>query len=76
MASSIAALPRDSHVQSHAAVHKNKLCDSYALLVSESDRRWLDPDLSLANFSYRADQLRRERVSIFKRTSKRSKIDS
>ncbi len=28
MASRITALPRDSHEPSHAAVHKNKLCDS------------------------------------------------
>jgi len=34
MASRIPALPRDSHVQSHAAVHKNKLCDSRAPLVA------------------------------------------
>ena len=33
MASRIPALPRDSHVQSHAAVHKNKLCDSHAHLA-------------------------------------------
>jgi hypothetical protein len=26
--------PQDSHVQSHAAVHKNKLCDSHAPLVA------------------------------------------
>jgi hypothetical protein len=32
MASRIPALPQESHVQSHAAVHKNKLCDSHALL--------------------------------------------
>jgi hypothetical protein len=29
-------LPRDSHVQSHAAVHKNKLCDSHAPLVARA----------------------------------------
>src|SRR6267378_2102176 len=34
MASRIPALPQDSHVQSHAAVHKNKLCDSHAPLVA------------------------------------------
>jgi hypothetical protein len=33
MASRIPASPRDSHVQSHAAVHKNKLWDSHAPLV-------------------------------------------
>jgi hypothetical protein len=32
MASRIPPLPRDSHVQSHAAVHKNELCDSHAHL--------------------------------------------
>jgi len=32
MASRIPELPRDSHVQSHAAGHKNKLCDSHAAL--------------------------------------------
>jgi hypothetical protein len=36
MASRIPALPRDSHVQSHAAVHKNKLCDSHAHLVARA----------------------------------------
>jgi hypothetical protein len=36
MASHIPALPRDSHVQSHAAVHKNKLCDSHAPLVARA----------------------------------------
>ena len=36
MASRIPALPRDSHVQSHAAVHKNKLCDSHAPLVARA----------------------------------------
>jgi hypothetical protein len=36
MASRIPALPRDSHVQSHAAVHKNKLCDSHAALVARA----------------------------------------
>jgi len=34
MASRIPALPRDSHVQSHAAVRKNKLCDSHSLCVA------------------------------------------
>jgi hypothetical protein len=34
MASRIPALPRDSHVQSHAAVHKNKLCDSHTLCAA------------------------------------------
>jgi hypothetical protein len=36
MASRIPALPRDSHVQSHAAVHKNKLCDSHARLEARA----------------------------------------
>jgi hypothetical protein len=36
MASRIPALPRDSHVQSHAAVHENKLCDSHAALVARA----------------------------------------
>jgi hypothetical protein len=36
MASRIPALPRDSHAQSHAAVHKNKLCDSHALLAARA----------------------------------------
>jgi hypothetical protein len=36
MASRIATLPRDSHVQSHAAVHKNKLCDSHAALIARA----------------------------------------
>jgi hypothetical protein len=36
MASRSPALPRDSHVQSHAAVHKNELCDSHAHLVARA----------------------------------------
>jgi hypothetical protein len=36
MASRFPALPRDSHVRSHAAVHKNKLCDSHAALVARA----------------------------------------
>jgi hypothetical protein len=36
MASRIPALPRDSHVQSHAALHKNNLCDSHAALVARA----------------------------------------
>jgi len=36
MASRIPALPRDSHLPSHAAVHKNKLCDSHAPLVARA----------------------------------------
>jgi hypothetical protein len=36
MASRIPALPRDSHVPSHAAVHKNKLCDFHAPLVARA----------------------------------------
>ncbi len=42
MASRIPALPRDSHVQSHAEVFKNKLCEFPRSPHSESDRRWLD----------------------------------
>ena len=34
IASRIPTLPRDSHAQSHAAVHKNKLSDSRAPLVA------------------------------------------
>jgi hypothetical protein len=34
MASRIPVLPRDSHVPSHAAVHKNNLCDSHSLCVA------------------------------------------
>jgi hypothetical protein len=34
MASRIPALPRDLHVQSHAAVHKDNLCDSHSLCVA------------------------------------------
>ena len=33
MASTFPALPRDSHVQSRAAVHENESCDSHARLV-------------------------------------------
>jgi hypothetical protein len=36
MASRIPALPRDSHVQSHGAVHKSKLCDSHARLLARA----------------------------------------
>jgi hypothetical protein len=36
MASRVPALLRDSHVQSHAAVHKNKLCDSRAARVARA----------------------------------------
>jgi hypothetical protein len=34
MASRIPALPRDSHVQSHAAVRKDKLCDFHVAVVA------------------------------------------
>ena len=34
MASRIPVLRRDSHVPSHAAVHKNNLCDSHSLCVA------------------------------------------
>jgi hypothetical protein len=34
MASRIPALPRDSHVRSHATIHKNKLCDSHTLCAA------------------------------------------
>jgi hypothetical protein len=36
MASRIPTLPRDSHVQSHAAIHKNKLCDTHAARVARA----------------------------------------
>ena len=36
MASRIPSLPQHSHVQSHAAVHKNNLCDSHAPLVARA----------------------------------------
>ena len=50
MASRIPALPRDSHVQSHAAVHKNKLCDSHAALVARAiAMAGLDPTRSAAS---------------------------
>ena len=42
MASRNPALPSDSHVQSHAEVFKNKLCEFPRSPHSESDRRWLD----------------------------------
>jgi hypothetical protein len=44
MASRNPALPLDSHVQSHAEVLKNKLCELPRAPHSESDRRWLDSD--------------------------------
>jgi hypothetical protein len=44
MASRNRALPLDSHVQSHAEVLKNKLCEFPRSPRSESDRRWLDSD--------------------------------
>jgi hypothetical protein len=42
MASRNPALPLDSHVQSHAEVLKNSLCEFPRSPRSESDRRWLD----------------------------------
>jgi predicted butyrate kinase (DUF1464 family) len=36
MASRNPALPLNSHVQSHAEVYKNKLCDSHAALVARA----------------------------------------
>ena len=36
------ALPLDSHVQSHAEVLKNKLCEFPRSPCRENDRRWLD----------------------------------
>jgi hypothetical protein len=44
MASRNPALPFESHVQSHAEVLKNKLCEFPRSSHSESDRRWLDSD--------------------------------
>jgi hypothetical protein len=46
MVSRIPALPRDSHVQSHAAVHKTKLCDSHADLAKAIAGGWTRPILS------------------------------
>jgi hypothetical protein len=55
MASGIPALPQDSHVQSHAAVHKNKLCDSHApLVVRGSQVSGLNPLGPVANGRLRA----------------------
>jgi hypothetical protein len=49
MASRIPALPRDSHVQSHTAVHKNELCDSHAPLVARAIARgWTRPHTGLS----------------------------
>ena len=42
MASRNPALPLDSHVQSHAEVFKNELCEFPRSPHRESDRRWLD----------------------------------
>jgi hypothetical protein len=56
MASRIPALPQESHVQSHATVHKNKLCDSH----SSRERlqvAGLDPLLTMTADSFRAGQL-------------------
>lgn len=36
VASRIPALPRDSHVRSHAAIPKNNLCDSHAHLLARA----------------------------------------
>jgi hypothetical protein len=44
--------------------------------VEPADRNGKVSASTLVNVVYRADPLRRESVSIFKRTSKRSKIDS
>jgi hypothetical protein len=46
MASRNPALPLDSHVQSHAEVLKNKLCEFPRSPRSERDRRWQDSTLS------------------------------
>ena len=56
MASRNPALPPDSHVQSHAEVFKNKLCEFPRSPHSESDRRWLDstPMLPVASGRSRA----------------------
>jgi hypothetical protein len=42
MASRNPALPLDSHVQSHAEVLKNKLCEFPRSRRTARDRRWLD----------------------------------
>jgi hypothetical protein len=55
MASRIPTLPRDSHVQSHAAVHKNKLCDSQTRLGARAiAMAGLDPLQALATVGFRA----------------------
>jgi hypothetical protein len=41
MASRNPALPLDSHLQSHAEVFKNELCEFHAPLIARA--RWLDP---------------------------------
>ena len=44
MASRIPSLPQHSHVQSHAAVHRNNLCDSRAAFVARQIARgWTRP---------------------------------
>jgi hypothetical protein len=49
------ALPRDSHVQPHAAVHKNKLCDSHDPLVTrEIAGGWTRPKATVTNGSLSA----------------------
>jgi hypothetical protein len=59
MASRIPALPRDSHVQSHAAVHKNILCDPTLPSWRErSQVAGLDPELPIASVCYGGCQLR------------------
>jgi hypothetical protein len=56
MALPIPALPGDSHVQSHAAVHKNINCVISLLPRSENDCKWLDstPERTAVNGGHRA----------------------
>jgi hypothetical protein len=66
------------HTYGHTQQFPKIICVIPLLPRSENEGRWLDsdPELTLVNVGYRADQLRRESVSIFKCTGKGSKIDS
>jgi hypothetical protein len=59
MASRNRALPRDSHVQSHAAVHKNELCDSHAALVARAIAGgWTRPQATCEDRQLSGSQIR------------------
>jgi hypothetical protein len=56
MASRIPGLSRDSHVQSHAAVHKDKLCETPAEL-DKNYRSIVESDMQTNNYGWYQGQL-------------------